>query len=177
MEINVAQLLKSPIGAEREYGLEGSIDIAGDGASCATVGRVSLTRTDSGILVRGRLFTEVGLTCSRCLGPLRCPLTISVEEEYYPTIDIITGTRLTPPEDTEHFTIDESHILDLTEAVRQAAVVSIPMKTLCKDDCAGLCPECGHNLNQGACGCPPREEDARWAVLKKIKLSDTWKGN
>jgi uncharacterized protein len=173
MEINVAQLLKSPIGAVREYEVEGDIDIAGDGTSCMVTGKVSLTRTDSGILARGRLVTEVGLTCSRCLGPLRCPLNINIEEEYYPTIDIVTGAKLATPEDGEHFTIDERHIQDLTEAVRQAAVVSIPMKPLCKDDCAGLCPVCGHNLNQGACGCPPREEDTCWAVLKKLKLSDT----
>jgi len=177
MEINVAQLLKSPIGAEREYEVEGNIDIMGDGARCAVAGKVNLTRTDRSILVRGRLVTEVGLTCSRCLSPLRCPLTINVEEEFFPTIDILTGARLAPPEEPEHFTIDERHILDLTEAVRQAAIVAIPMKPLCQAGCAGLCPTCGHNLNLGACGCPPVEEDARWAVLRKLNLADTEKGN
>jgi uncharacterized protein len=177
MEINVAQLLKSPIGAVREYKVEGDIDITGDGTSCVVEGKVGLTRTDNSILARGRLLTEVGLTCSRCLGPLRYPLYINIEEEYYPTIDIVTGAKLATPDDGEHFTIDERHILDLTEAVRQAALVSIPMKPLCKNDCVGLCPVCGHNLNQGACGCPPIEADPRWAVLKTLKLSDTEKGN
>jgi uncharacterized protein len=177
MEINVAQLLKSPIGSVREYEVDEDIDIPDEGTSCEVKGKVGLTRTDSSILARGKLTTRVELTCSRCLSPLRCPLNVKIEEEYYPTIDIVTGARLAPLEDAEHFTIDERHILDLTEAIRQTVVVSIPMKPLCKDDCTGLCPVCGRNLNQGDCGCPPREADARWAVLRNLKLPDTEKGN
>ena len=177
MEINVAQLLKSSIGTEREYEISGNIDILGDGTFCSVDGKVNLVRTDRGILARGLLVTGVGLTCGRCLSPFRCPLTINIEEEYFPTIDIITGARLTQPDEPEHFTIDERHILDLTEAVRQAAVLAMPMKPLCSPECAGLCPGCGQNLNLGPCQCPPSQGDERWAVLQTLPLSDKEKGN
>lgn len=176
MEINVAQLLKSPIGAEREYEVSGEIDVLGDGNFCSVAGKVNLTRTDRGVLVRGLLATDVGLTCSRCLSPCRCPLAINMVEEFFPTIDIITGARL-PREEPDRFTIDERHILDLTEAVRQAAVLTIPMKPLCSADCAGLCPDCGQNLNQGPCRCPPRHGDPRWAALRELQVTDKEKGN
>ena len=64
--------------------------------------------------------------------------------------------------------IDERHIIDFAEAIRQYAVLGIPMKPLCSDQCAGLCPTCGQNLNQGPCECPKAEIDPRWSELLKL---------
>jgi uncharacterized protein len=175
MEINVAQQLKSAIGSVREYEVSGIIDVIGDGNGNLVQGRVSLTRTDRGILVKGVLDTEVELTCSRCLSLFTCPLTANIEEEYFPTIDIISGASLPPPDEPDHFTIDERHVLDLTEALRQCTLLAIPMKPLCGVDCAGLCPECGQNLNQGPCNCPP-QGDPRWSELSKLDLTNKEKG-
>ena len=175
MEINVAQQLKSAIGSVREYEVSGIIDVIGDGNSNLVQGRVSLTRTDRGILVKGVLDTEAELTCSRCLSLFTCPLTANIEEEYFPTIDVISGASLPPPDEPDRFTIDERHVLDLTEALRQSALLAIPMKPLCVKDCAGLCPECGQNLNQGPCNCPP-QEDPRWSELSKLDLTNKEKG-
>jgi uncharacterized protein len=168
MQINVAQLLKAPIGSTRDYEIKQVIDITGDGASSLVQGKVSLMRTDRSILVKGTLDTGVELTCSRCLSPFDCSLTISIEEEYYPTTDVDTGAAIAVPDELGCFTIDENHVLDLTEAVRQYALLAIPMKPLCREDCAGLCPYCGHNLNLGPCGCPPRGADPRWSELNKL---------
>jgi uncharacterized protein len=168
MQINVAQLLKAPIGSTRDYEIKQVIDITGDGASSLVQGRVRLMRTDRSILVKGTLDTGVELTCSRCLSPFNCSLTINIEEEYYPTTDVDTGAAIAVPDEPGSFTIDENHVLDLTEAVRQYALLAIPMKPLCKEDCAGLCSYCGHNLNLGPCGCPPRGVDSRWSELNKL---------
>ena len=119
-------------------------------------GKVTLTRTDRSVLVQGKVDSEVELSCSRCLNLFRCPLSLNIEEEYFPTTDIISGASLSPSGDPEHFTIDERHVLDLTEALRQCALLAIPMKPLCREDCAGLCPNCGRNLNLGPCKCPPQ---------------------
>jgi uncharacterized protein len=171
MRVNASQQLKGPIGSVRKYEVNEVVDVA-EGRSRVR-GEVELVRTDKGILARGTLDTEVEATCSRCLGLFRCPLTLSIEEEYYPTTNMVSGASLPPPEELGSFTIDEHHVIDLTEAVRQYILMAIPMKPLCRQDCAGLCPGCGQNLNQGSCGCPPQEIDSCWSELKKVLASDT----
>ena len=168
MQINVAQQLRAPIGSIRDYEVKQVIDVTGDGNGSLVQGKVRLMRTDRGILVKGVLDTEVVLTCSRCLSPFNCPLTLNIEEEYFPTTDVVSGASLPLPEEPGCFTIDEQHVLDLTEAIRQYALLAIPMKPLCGEDCAGLCPHCGHNLNLGACNCLPQGADPRWSELSRL---------
>jgi len=95
-----------------------------------------------------------------------------LEEEFYPTMDVVTGVPLPQPEDADSFTVDEHHVLDLYEAVRQYALLALPMKPLCKQECPGICPQCGKNLNEGKCSCPRRERDARWAKLEGLLSRD-----
>ena len=171
IQINVSKLLKEPIGSIRNYEIGGTVDITGDGASSKVQGEVGLTRTNRSILVKGTLYTEVEITCSRCLSLFSCPLTLSIEEEYFPIIEVSSGAPMSLPGEPSSFTIDEHHVLDLTEAIRQYALLAIPMKPLCSDDCAGLRPNCGYNLNQGGGNCPPQEADPRWSRLKKMVLT------
>ena len=161
MQINVSQLLKASIGSIRDYEVSGIVDIAGSG--CLVQGEVRLIRTNRGILVKGTLYTEIEVTCSRCLSMFSCPLALNIEEEYFPTIDVVSGASLPLTGESGCFTIDGHHILDLTEAICQYALLAIPMKPLCREDCAGLCSKCGHDLNQGPCGCPPQETELRWS--------------
>jgi uncharacterized protein len=169
MDMNVSQLLRDPIGSTREYHIDEVVDITGDGQNKRVIGDCHLLRTQRSILVKCALATEVELTCSRCLARFRQPLKIKFEEEFLPTLDAQTGTPLPPPEDSSAFTIDTQHTLDLTEAVRQYALMAIPMKPLCQKDCAGLCPTCGKNLNQGKCDCPTDDTDPRWAKLAELQ--------
>ena len=166
MSINVSQQLKAPIGAIRDYEVSEVVDIAGSGS--LVQGELRLMRTDRGILAKGTLYTEVEVTCSRCLSLLSCPLTLDIEEEYFPTVDVVSGAFLPLPDESGCFTIDEHHTLDLTEAICQYALLAIPMKPLCREDCAGLCPSCGQNLNNGPCDCPPPGMDPRWSELSKL---------
>ena len=151
MQINVSQQLKAPVGTAQSHELSGAVDINGDGKSSPVQGKVEAVRTDRGILAKGTLHTKVKLTCSRCLSPFSLPLTLNIEEEYFPVVDVVTGIALPPPDESGACTIDEKHILDLTEAIRQYVLLAIPMKPLCREGCAGLCPGEGHNLNNGAC--------------------------
>ena len=166
MQINVSQLLKESIGAKRNYQVADIVDSAGSDGMVE--GEVRLLRTDRGILARGALNTEVEVTCSRCLSLFRCPIALNIEEEYFPTTDVVSGAPLSLPEEPCSFTIDEHHILDLSEAIRQYALLAIPMKPLCREDCAGLCPHCGHNLNLGSCHCSSQATDPRWFQLTKL---------
>jgi len=166
MRINVSQQLKASVGSIRSYELSEIIDIGG--SDSLVQGEVKLMRTNRGILAKGRLYTGVEVTCSRCLNLFSCPLALDIEEEYFPVIDAVTGALLSLPEEPGCFIIDEHHILDLTEAICQYALLAIPMKPLCREDCAGLCPKCGYNLNQGPCGCLPQQVDPRWSKLKRL---------
>jgi uncharacterized protein len=169
LQMNVSQQLKEPIGATRSCEVNDTVGIAG--ADIQVEGKVTLTRTDRGILVRGTLYTELELTCSRCLSPCSCPLTLRIAEEYFPRIDIMTGASMPVPDEPGCFTIDKHHILDLTEAIRQYTALSTPMKPLCREDCAGLCPSCGYNRNLGECGCLPPDVDPRWTALQKLAVT------
>jgi uncharacterized protein len=168
MQINVSQLLQEPIGSTREYEINAAAEIIGDGKEYNVQGKCRLLRTQRSILVKCTLNTEVELTCSRCLSRFRYPLKIKFEEEYVPTVDIHSGSPLPPPEETSAFTINERHILDLTEAICQYSLMAIPMKALCDEECAGLCQKCGQNLNQGKCDCPAEDIDPRWSELTKL---------
>ena len=168
MQINVSQLLREPIGSTREHGVNEVADISGDGKGFLVQGDVRLLRTQRSILAKCTLSTEVELTCSRCLSPFLYPLNLSFEEEYSPTVDVVSGAPLPLPEEAGAFTIDEHHILDLTEAMRQYTLLAIPMKPLCQKDCVGICQNCGNNLNQKRCDCPKEGIDPRWSELKKL---------
>jgi uncharacterized protein len=165
MQINVSQQLKAPVGSVRDYKVSEVVDMAD--SSCVVQGEVRLIRTNRGIVAKSKLHTEVEVTCSRCLGLFSCPLTLDIEEEYFPTADVVSGASLPLPEEPGCFTIDEHHVLDLTEAIRQYILLAIPMKPLCRENCAGLCPICGHDLNLGPCDCLSQGTDPRWSKLNK----------
>jgi uncharacterized protein len=168
MQVNVSQQLKSPVGSVREYDVSEVSDILGTGNDTMVKGKVKFTRTNRGILVQGTLKSEVPVECSRCLRVIDYPLTINIEEEFFPLIDVNTGTPLQMPGEPGSFTIDEHHMLDLSEAIRQNALLAIPMKPLCRQNCAGLCPRCGKDLNEGQCDCPEDEIDPRWSKLANL---------
>jgi uncharacterized protein len=173
MQYNVSQLLKAHSGVSRRYEVEADIEGLDEELKPRDLlrGEVQLMRTSQGILVTGHLHTVVELTCDRCLEPFTVPVEIDLEEEFRPTVDIGTGASLpVVAEEDGAGLINGHHILDLTEVVRQALLLAIPMHPLCRPDCAGLCPECGQNLNEGSCQCQPRVEDLRWAALKELRI-------
>ena len=145
-----------------------TVDVSGD-EELEVQGTVELVKTDHSILVRGRLSTEVETTCSRCACAITCPVSFDMEEEFFPTVDIVSGTPVELPDDPEAFTIDEGHILDLHEAVRQYALLALPIKRLCDDACRGLCQGCGRSLNKGECSCSKKPLDPRWLKLEALK--------
>ena len=168
MQINVSLLLQESVGTTRDYQVSEVVDIADDGNGHLVQGELRLLRTHQSILVKGTLYTDIEFTCGRCLNLFSSPLTLNIEEEYIPTVDVVSGAPLPLPEDSVSFTIDEHHILDLTEAIRQHILLAIPIKPLCHEGCAGLCQTCGHNLNEGPCKCPVQEVDPRWLKLTKM---------
>ena len=164
MQYNVAQLLKEPTGATRGVGVDGELSISG-GLTADCRGDVEFVRTHQGLLVRGLVDANVTTACSRCLGEFANPSPLELEEEYFPLMDVNTGRKLDLPEDYEGTLIDTTHILDLTELLRQCTLAAQPIKPLCRQDCQGLCQECGVDLNRENCVCNGTAIDPRWSAL------------
>lgn len=168
MQINVAQLLKEPTGSCRTIEVDDTLSLDQD-EGVQVRGRAELLRASKGILVRGVFTTECQLVCSRCLMPFSQPVVFPAEEEFSPSVDMASGDTIPLPEDATAFTIDEHHVLDLTELIRQYSLLAAPMKPLCKSDCAGLCPHCGANLNQDTCHCTANVEAPFSPAFDKLK--------
>ena len=170
MQFNVAQLLKEPIGSTRSYVLDEAIPPLVDDEPGRIAGQVHLLRADRAVLVSAILETDATCTCSRCLEPYRQPVSVSLEEEFSPVIDINTGAALRLEDDRDSvFTIDENHILDLTEAVRQYIIMSLPMKPLCRVECGGICPSCGATREiDHTCDREGTSADQRWSPLRSL---------
>jgi uncharacterized protein len=160
--------MRQPSGARRDFKIEVSLPVLDDGLTLVEPvrGHIRLMRVGDRVLVTGELETVVELACSHCLSEFRLPVTFDVEEEFSPTLNIATGARLPlePDQDSANL-IDEHHILDLTEVVRQDIWVNLPASAVCQPGCKGLCAVCGQNLNEGSCSCEPDVVDARWAAL------------
>jgi DUF177 domain-containing protein len=172
MIYNVAQLLKSAPGTTQDVELdnddgldlrEGEADLVGP-----VTGHLRLHRTNQGVYADGIVNAPVRLQCTRCLRDFTQTLEFPLREEFYPTIDVTSGAPVSGPHDADAFAIDRHHQVDLREPIRQALVLALPMKPLHSEDCAGLCPRCGKDLNDGPCGCPPEESDNRFAALRSL---------
>lgn len=118
------------------------------------------TCTNAGDLyvLEGRLESSTSQQCSRCLAPVKVPLAASVLAQFSPY-------QRQESEDCCFFRGDE---LDITEVLRENAILALPVKPLCSPDCKGLCPQCGTDLNQGQCQCKPKAVDPRLAALAKL---------
>lgn len=118
-----------------------------------------------GVFVRGRLRTTVRQACRRCLA--------SVEQPVDETVDMLFDTL---GEDEEEASGEVYPLpargdeLDLGEAVREQLLLRAPEFTLCKEECRGLCPTCGTDLNQGECECVPEQAESPWDALKNVKF-------
>jgi uncharacterized protein len=168
---NVAQLMKFPPGAARSYQVHEPFE-ADLGPEARAVGelrgQVKLLRTLDGVLLAGSLSLPVELSCCRCLEPFSIEVQASSEEEFRPAVDLSSGEPLPDAMEQPELLIDEQHLLDPTELIRQLILVGLPMRPVCSPECQGLCPLCGKSLNAGPCTCEDEWLDPRLAVLKQL---------
>jgi uncharacterized protein len=118
--------------------------------------------------VSGEVAGELAVECSRCLAPYRIPVQMRFDHRYLPQAESSTeGDREVEKDDFEISYYQDDQI-DLAELIREQFYLTLPMKPLCTDNCKGLCPQCGTNLNLARCGCVQVWEDSRLAALKSI---------
>ncbi len=126
----------------------------------------------SQVLIEGKLETVVKMVCSRCLES--APVNIQGEIRY----DFRSLAEETPSLKEEEIKPDELDVewyegvdLDLNDPIRQSLILSLPMRPLCSEQCLGLCPNCGSNLNLGKCQCREEDDSNPFRKLKGLKFN------
>ena len=120
----------------------------------------------------GSLRTELELPCSRCLEPFRLPVDQPFDLRYHPQAEASMEPETEVAEEDLETSFYRNEQIDLNELLREQFYLALPMKPLCREDCKGLCPQCGTNLNAGTCDCEPVWEDPRLAALKQFKITN-----
>lgn len=158
LAVDVFELLESPgsrkhlaFGAPVEQLEVGLTHVEGDVSF-----DLMLEAIEGGIWVRGTISGRYAAECRRCLAPVSDRFEVTGAELYRPQGEAWE----------EGYVIRET-TLDLGPFVRDAVLLDLPPNPLCRPGCAGLCPRCGANLNEGPCACPP-ETDPRWSALKDL---------
>jgi uncharacterized protein len=119
--------------------------------------------------VAGRVKGALELACSRCLDAFSHPVDAEFDLRYVPRTENVGDGETEVEEDdlsTAFYTDDQ---IDLGQIVTEQFQLALPMKPLCRDECKGLCPQCGTNLNNGSCACNTKWSDSRFEALRQLK--------
>ena len=132
-------------------------------------GTLQINRLGEHVLVRGSVSGEVELTCARCLRDFSSRIEEEVDVELRPVLDLQGAAQErelgSDDLDVEFFSGDA---LDIGHLAAEQISLCIPMKPLCREDCGGICPDCGIDRTSGTCECKP-DTDPRWSALKDLK--------
>ena len=178
MEFRVLELEREPI----EFDLElppGAVDFGDEAMQIgvlATSGSAEVIHEHRGpkdivadIRLRGRFAGNFQVPCARCIEPVEIPLAADFDLIFRPL-----GADADPPE--RSITASETEIgyyqkdsLLLEDVLREQVLLSLPVRTLCKPDCKGLCPRCGANRNLQPCSCDEGPSDPRWEALTDLR--------
>jgi uncharacterized protein len=144
------------------------LEIKAEGATfCKPIGvRLEVTKSQDQMICRGKVRTQVALECSRCLAQFEQSLTSDIQF----VIDLAGGKDAEKSEEDGYFVADTSSpYFEIDDLVRESLILSLPLKPLCSEDCKGLCPICGVDLNKKQCHCVKDEIDPRWEQLKELR--------
>ena len=160
LRLNVGFLLHQSAGTSRDFEFDLPAVQVGDDLDLSFLrGDIRMTRTSEGLYLEGRLESEVDQECDRCLIPLSNELTADLGDLlYYPP----------RPGSDPVDNIPETGVLDMRLLIREHFLLNMPMHSLCRAECKGLCPECGGNLNDTTCEHPEVDMDPRLAALKSL---------
>ena len=172
LSYNVDDLLRSAPGTSERFDVAVKALPVADEVELARPlhGQIRLQHSGRSILVQGHLDTALAERCSRCLRPAEAPVSIDLQEEALPSVDLETGAPVDVVEEREVLRLSDHHELDLEPAIRDALSLAEPIAPLCRTDCPGLCETCGVDLtsNPGH-GHPDDDIDPRLAALADLR--------
>ena len=133
----------------------------------------TVRKDDPRFILSGRLQARLEMACGRCLEPFTLPVDTQVDLTYVPHPEQAADDEVELSQDDLTTAFYRDQTLDLADMVREQFYLALPMRPLCREDCKGLCPQCGTNLNQGTCACDVRWEDPRLAGLRTLLKKKT----
>jgi uncharacterized protein len=127
-------------------------------------------RRDSGqVEISGELHTRMAMPCGRCLKEVQLPIDVEFAERFAGSVSWRNEAQHELSlEDLDLGLVDEA--VELDDLVKEEILLAVPGHVLCKEDCKGLCPNCGADRNLADCGCESRQVDARWGKLKDLRF-------
>jgi uncharacterized protein len=178
MEFKVSELEREPI----EFDLElapGAVDFgdeAEQAGQLATAGQAEVLHEHRGprdivadIRLKGRFSGSFRVPCARCVEPVEIPLATEFDLIFRPAgADSDAPERSITAVETEIGYYQKDSLL-LEDVLREQVLLSLPVRTLCKPDCKGLCPRCGENRNSQTCTCEEGPSDPRWQALAGLR--------
>jgi uncharacterized protein len=178
MEFKISELEREPIDFDLQV-KPGRIDYGDEATQCgplAADGRAEVLHEHRGpkeivadIRLRGHFDGKFEVPCARCVEPVTIPLASDFDLIFRPVgADAGAPERsITAPETEIGYYQKDSLLLE--DVLREQVLLSLPVRTLCKPDCKGLCPRCGQNRNSQACSCEEGPGDPRWEALAGLR--------
>jgi DUF177 domain-containing protein len=178
MLIEIQELERHPVDFQEEFA-PGTIEFGDEvhqASGLKAAGRAQLVEEHHGkhqiiqdIRIKGDLSTRLELTCARCLEPVTLDVKRDFELLYRPLGSDAGREELSVTAAEAEIGYYQGDGLLLEDVVREQVLLAVPLKAICREDCKGLCPHCGKNLNSGTCSCEEPVDDPRWAALKEIR--------
>ena len=132
----------------------------------AVTGKVRLSGNE--LFVNGHVETRAQVECDRCLKPVELPVSADFSLEYIPGAEYESSGTAELTEAEMSVSVFDGEAIDVDEVVKEQILLAVPTRMLCREDCKGICPECGKDLNTGECNCVKDDIDPRWAALKNL---------
>jgi uncharacterized protein len=178
MFLDIKELELHPLDFEEEFPPD-VIDLGGEARQrtpLKAAGRAEVVDEHHGkheiikdIRLRGRLSAGLELQCARCLEPVKQDVNREFELLYRPLGADAGRDELSVTAAEAEIGYYQGDGILLEDVLREQVLLALPLKVTCREDCKGLCPHCGKNLNEEQCSCNVLMEDPRWAALKEIR--------
>lgn len=122
------------------------------------------------VRVKGRIEGSVEVVCDRCLSPVASNVEVEFDTAFISREQAVSAAEnVELQEEDLVFSFYEDEAIDVDELVREQILLALPTRQLCREECRGLCPICGKDLNAEQCSCRQGEVDPRWAALANLK--------
>jgi len=132
----------------------------------AVAGKIRLAGNE--VFVNGHIDTRAQVECDRCLLPVEFPVSTDFQLEYVSGSDYESSQAAELTEAELSVSVFDGETIDVDEIVKEQILLTVPTRLLCREDCKGICPECGTDRNTGECNCVTKDIDPRWAALKNL---------